>query len=267
MNGDQRVSQPTEPVLQAAAPAAWRRWLGWLARRGRARLAGLGLVLTLGLGLGAASILLFGLLAEIVRHHHFEDVDQWFLVLLRSHPGPPLRDAALAISLLGSEVLTVAFLLALAWLLWSRRYGAAVSLVLVVIGSQVLNNVLKLQFERPRPTPIPTFLPPQVWSFPSGHAMNSLAFYGFMAYLGWRLLAGPWRGLCLAAAAVLVGLIGLSRIYLEVHYLTDVLAGYVAGFVWLDSVILGGHLLSRFRLARVPPLLSNLGEKTIDDGP
>lgn len=208
----------------------------------------MGVLLACGLGLGTGSILMFSTLAESVLRRESQALDEWALVFLRSHPGPSLRDAAFAISLLGSEVLTVSFLLALIWLVRGRRYGAAISLALVVVGSQFLNNVLKLEFERPRPTPIPTLVPPQSWSFPSGHAMNSLAFYGFLAYLGWRLLRGRWRWVCLAGAAALVILIGWSRMYLGVHYLTDVLAGYAAGFIWLDSVILGGHILSR-----VPP--------------
>ena len=75
--------------------------------------------------------------------------------------------------------------------------------------------------------------------------MVSLATYGFLAYLGWRLLRGRWRVLWVGALALLVILIGLSRLYLGVHYATDVLAGYLAGFIWLDSIIIGGHVLER----------------------
>jgi undecaprenyl-diphosphatase len=77
--------------------------------------------------------------------------------------------------------------------------------------------------------------------------MVAAAFYGYLAYLAWNLLRGWQRWLAVSGLLVLVFLIGLSRLYLGVHYLTDVVAGYIAGFLWVDAVIIGGHLLSRRR--------------------
>ena len=90
----------------------------------------------------------------------------------------------------------------------------------------------------------------QSWSFPSGHAMVSLAFYGFLAYLGWHLLRGSWRATWLTLMFLLIILIGLSRMYIGVHYFTDVVAGYSAGFIWLETVIFAGRVLSRAPRAR-----------------
>jgi hypothetical protein len=80
-------------------------------------------------------------------------------------------------------------------------------------------------------------IPAQAFSFPSGHAMVSMAFYCFLAYVSWRVLRGWQRAAWAAGLLLLVLLVGLSRLYLGVHYLTDVAAGYLAGFIWADAVI------------------------------
>ncbi len=114
-------------------------------------------------------------------------------------------------------------------------------------GAQLLNNVLKDLFQRTRPAPVAGLIPAQAFSFPSGHAMVAAAFYLFLAYLGWRLLRG-WRQVAFTGTLLaLILAIGLARLYLGVHYLTDVVAGYLAGFLWTDAVIIGGHLLGRRR--------------------
>jgi undecaprenyl-diphosphatase len=236
---------PTPPTVAAAEPRAWQRWVSWLLTRGHGALASLGLVLISGLVLGAGALLLFADLAEDVHEPEAQQIDQGILAALHQHTSPFLDQAAWFISLLGSEILAVLFFVTVAWLLWQRRYGAAISLSIVVVGAMILNDLLKLLIRRPRPAEVITSLPGQVWSFPSGHAMVSLAFYGFLAYLGWEILRGVWRVLWVASMVLLVLLIGWSRIYLGVHYFTDVVAGYVAGFIWLDSVILGGYVLTR----------------------
>jgi hypothetical protein len=118
----------------------------------------------------------------------------------------------------------------------------------------LLNNVLKDLFHRTRPAPVEWLaVPAQAWSFPSGHAMVSAAFYLFLAYLGWRIMRGRVRVLWTVGLLVLVLAIGLSRLYLGVHYLTDVVAGYIAGFLWTDTVIVSEVLLARGRAPRLTP--------------
>ncbi|WP_375417321.1 phosphatase PAP2 family protein [uncultured Hymenobacter sp.] len=114
---------------------------------------------------------------------------------------------------------------------WMRRGGygrPALALFLAMGGGWALNELLKAWFQRPRPTSALLF---QLGlSFPSGHAMMSTAFYGCLAWLLAREY-GRWGW----AAALLVwaGLIGLTRVYLHVHYFTDVLAGFAGGVGWL----------------------------------
>jgi undecaprenyl-diphosphatase len=73
--------------------------------------------------------------------------------------------------------------------------------------------------------------------------MVSAAFYFYLAYVCWRLVRGVWRFVLIAGLVLLVLLIGAARIYLQAHYLSDVIAGYVAGFVWADAIIIGSQLL------------------------
>ncbi len=75
--------------------------------------------------------------------------------------------------------------------------------------------------------------------------MVSAAFYSFLAFLAWNTVRGKWRGVLAGGLLLLVLLIGVSRMYLQAHYFSDVVAGYIAGIVWTDAVIVGGHLLTR----------------------
>jgi undecaprenyl-diphosphatase len=152
---------------------------------------------------------------------------------------------------MGSEGVALLGVVLLVLLGLRGRWGAVVGLLLAAGGAQLLNSLLKGEFQRVRPSPVLGMIPVQSFSFPSGHAMEAAAFYGFLAYLGWRLLQGGARAAYLAGLVFLVFAIGLSRLYLGVHYFTDVLAGYLAGFIWVDAVILGGHMLTR-RRARQP---------------
>ena len=87
----------------------------------------------------------------------------------------------------------------------------------------------------------------------AGHAMVGAAFYFYIAYLTWRIVHGWWRILVIVGLVLLVLLIGLARIYLEVHYLSDVIAGYLAGFLWTDAVILGSRGLKMRTQRRLRP--------------
>ena len=109
-------------------------------------------------------------------------------------------------------------------------------------GALALDMTLKYAYHRTRP--IAYFgAAPLSYSFPSGHALCSFCFYGVMAgLLSARIKSLAWRVAIWIAAAVLVIAIGLSRIYLGVHYPSDVLAGYLAAAVWVGTVIVLDHV-------------------------
>jgi len=113
-------------------------------------------------------------------------------------------------------------------LAWQKRRREALEIFLAVLGSTVLNQLLKTHFHRSRPET--ALLPQPGLSFPSGHSMIGVALYGCAAWLLWQHGRHPWWSLVLLAWAAVIG---LSRIYLHVHYATDVLAGFAAGLVWL----------------------------------
>jgi undecaprenyl-diphosphatase len=118
------------------------------------------------------------------------------------------------------------------WIFGCRR--EAVILTVTMAGSIVLVEALKLGFHRPRPTPYFGISAPHSFSYPSGHALLSFAFFATIAALSTVHTARVWaRVLVWAAAAAIIGLIGYSRIYLGVHYPTDVIAGYLTAFIWV----------------------------------
>jgi undecaprenyl-diphosphatase len=127
-----------------------------------------------------------------------------------------------------------------------RKPHMAVLVVAAGGGGLALNHALKTLFARQRPSVVPPLDTVHSLSFPSGHAMLSAAVYLSLAVLVARLLAARRaRAYVLAVAATLTVLIGLTRVYLGVHYPTDVLAGWVAGCVWALSCGLGARALQQ----------------------
>jgi len=240
------TSEPNvDPTVDAASPSGWRDWLAELGHYEQGRVAEYGAILVAGFAAAAVLLYAFAWLATEVLDQETSAIDRATLQGLQQFSSPQLTLVANAISLMGSQAVLALGVVLLAVFLWQRRWGAAVNLVLVTAGAQVLNDVLKSAFHRTRPLPVGGFIDAQQYSFPSGHAMVSAAFYLYLAYLVWRLVHGRWRRALLVIGLVsLVLLIGLSRLYLQAHYLSDVIAGYLAGLLWTDSVIVGGRVLT-----------------------
>ena len=119
----------------------------------------------------------------------------------------------------------------------SGRKRAAVLLVGTVLGSEALTQILKLVFHRPRPEAFFGLPNPEMYSFPSGHAITSCCFWGVLAaILAARSHSLPVKAAIWTMASVLAAMVGFSRVYLGVHYPTDVLAGYALAVVWVAVV-------------------------------
>ena len=202
----------------------------------------LGLHLTVGFVLSLGALWLFGGIAEDIIHHDpLTQFDLTIAEVLHRHVGPLGVEFAKAVSFLGSPAFIAAWGFVVAGLLLVRReYLLLGGWVIALAGGSMLDTALKRVFHRPRPTWDMPLLTARGWSFPSGHAMGSLVAYGMLAYLLVRRLDRPRRRLAIiACAALLVLLIGLSRMYLGVHYFSDVIGGYAAGVVWLAACISG----------------------------
>jgi undecaprenyl-diphosphatase len=189
----------------------------------------------------AGALLLFGWLAQQVMRHATLRFDNAIRDGLHALASPHLTLAFRGITYLGSELFLVPFVAVVAWRLVKagRRYAAGL-LVLATAGGEVLDTVLKLIFRRTRPAVFFGLTEPDTYSFPSGHSMLSACVFGVTAaILTARMSSRRKRVAIWVAAAVLTLTIGLSRIYLGVHYPSDVLAGYAAAVIWVTAVRAG----------------------------
>jgi len=200
--------------------------------------------------LGAiAAILVFGWLARQVLQGETIAFDAAIRSAVHSWASPLLTRVMRGFSWLGSEIVLLPLgTLTVLLLHNARRRHAAVLFVVAVLGGEALDQVLKLVFHRTRPTAWFGYPLPGSYSFPSGHAMVSFCFWVVLAaILTARMSPGPRM---IAVWAMGFGLslgIGLSRIYLGVHYPSDVLAGYTAALIWVGSVRAGYEVWLRSR--------------------
>jgi len=199
------------------------------------RLRAIGFPLLAALGVLAASLWAFGLLAENVIEDETGS-DQRLADWLHGQATDPLTDLFHAITFLGNFVTLLVVTLVAVAVLWRRRERTeALFVALAFVGGQVLSNGMKLGFRRERPFFPDPLATESTFSFPSGHALVSLTVYGALAVVLARHLPSTWhRALLFVGSAVLVLAIGFSRLYLGVHFLSDVLAGFAAGLAWLS---------------------------------
>jgi undecaprenyl-diphosphatase len=180
-------------------------------------------------------------LAEMVNEGETRRVDTALLMALRNpaDPGQPIGPPALAevmrdvTALGGVAVLALLSLGVVGYLVLLRRYGLVALVIVSVGGAIMLNYLLKLGFDRPRPELVPHLTVAYQTSFPSGHSMSSAATYLTLGVMLARVQ--PRRRLkiyFLALAIFIMVLVGFSRVYLGVHWPTDVLAGWAAGAIW-----------------------------------
>jgi membrane-associated phospholipid phosphatase len=152
------------------------------------------------------------------------------------------------ISWLGDTALAGLLVAAVALLTWKRRYSAAVTVVVAGVGAPLIDVLLKRIFQRGRPDFALELIAGVTWSFPSGHAMSSLVGFGVIAYFRQeRELDTMKRVLIVLTAALVIAAIGFSRLYLGVHYLSDVLGGFLAGAIWLLACIEAYYYSARLK--------------------
>ncbi len=178
----------------------------------------------------------FGEIAEDVSHGDpIVQVDRHVAVWFHQHAAPTITQAARTISFFGSVGwLTAVSVAVVLFLIWRRDRLNASLVAFVMVGGSMLNLILKHFFHRERPVLENPLVTLSSYGFPSGHTMGATLFYGLLALFAWKNVPNRSARLaCVAGACIWIVLIGLTRIYLGAHYLTDVLGALAAGLLWL----------------------------------
>jgi undecaprenyl-diphosphatase len=196
--------------------------------------ATLGIFLVVGVAIAIAGTLAFAELGESVQKGATQTMDVAVLEWMRQHHTPLLTQAAMELTYLGTGTVVLMIVAVAALFLWHTAHKHSARLLLAAVaGNIILNGVLKLVFHRPRPQVFEWQTVAVSSSFPSGHAMSATVCYGTVAYLVIRLQKHHWSRLLTAtAAAILILLICATRLYLGVHYPSDVIAGILVGLAW-----------------------------------
>jgi membrane-associated phospholipid phosphatase len=161
--------------------------------------------------------------------------DERVFAFLQDHVTQKNNELIKAFTFLGShEFLIPANLFLIAWFLFIKKHKwYSIKIPAIALSSLGLMFILKQLFNRPRPG-IPLLYEAKGLSFPSGHALMSVTFYGLLVYIVFKTIENKgWKWTLISLLILLILIIGFTRVYLRVHYTTDVIAGYCIGFLWL----------------------------------
>jgi undecaprenyl-diphosphatase len=176
-----------------------------------------------------------------------------------AHHSPVLDNIMLEVTALGTGtvVMMIVAVAALFLVLTQHKYSAILLLVSTG-GGLILNLILKMGFDRPRPAIFVPEVQAFSSSFPSGHAMSAAIVYGTVAYLAARLHKRRWaKALIMLVALIVILLICISRLYLGVHYPSDVVAGVSIGLAWAAFCMATLEAIQRFGARRDPRIPEN----------
>ena len=192
-------------------------------------------------GFGAALVATFGVveLHDEILKASFEQGDQAIQSWVHGFTRPMLTEMMRGLSWIGSPFALVPAVTLAAGLMWWRGLkDDAVLVMAAALGGVALDEVMKLHFKRLRPEVPWAFVHEHSFSFPSGHSVLAMVMYGVIVYKTQDKLRSRWaKAVLMAGAFLMVVGIGVSRVYLGVHYPSDVAGGYFVGAVWLAAVI------------------------------
>ncbi len=187
---------------------------------------------------------------EIPTHDALTRGDAAVNAWMESHNTEPGETIFTWVSYIGAPVLAAT--VAISLIVFARRHDwfHVWAVALVTGGGLLLSTILKFVFHRARPLTAAEFMTHPTYSFPSGHAMNSMITYGFLLLLLLDHVHERGKRVALVLGGlVIIGAIGFSRVYLGVHFVTDVIGGWIAGAAWL-TVGIGGYRFAQRRFAR-----------------
>lgn len=204
----------------------------------------------LGLACSIVFTVIFARLFDFVQDHGqaVTPFDRTLLYWMYRHRSRPLTETATVLARLGSPPVIVGIGLgsAVVGLFWRRVRGAAWTVPIAILGSGIIIQGVKLVIKRPRPSFFAPLLHESGFSFPSGHSLIAMVVYGLLGYFALHLFRDFRARLAVRIATVLlVVAIGVSRVYVGVHYPTDVLAGWIAGVPWLIACLGLHEVLTR----------------------
>ncbi|MFB9325686.1 phosphatase PAP2 family protein [Paenibacillus aurantiacus] len=178
-------------------------------------------------------------LAMLVSREKLMRFDLAVIDFIQGMESPGLTSFAKTLTTIGSSKVVIPLVLGTAAMLFVvlKHRKELYLLIGGMFGSTLLNEGLKRLYERARPD-IHRIIEETGYSFPSGHSMAAFTFYGLLTYLLWRHMPSKrWRGVLIAFSVCMIGCIGISRIYLGVHYPSDVLGGYWVSACWLAMCV------------------------------
>jgi undecaprenyl-diphosphatase len=167
------------------------------------------------------------------------------------------------ITIFGSHIFLIPanIILALIFLLKKHRWYS-LRVPVVSLGSFIVMSSLKLLFGRPRPDD-PVYQAAMGFSYPSGHAMSSMTFFGLLIFLVWnRVRDRSVRWVLTIFLSIFILIIGFSRVYLRVHYASDVLAGFAMGVIWLVISLWAMDKIERYAGRKVAPTINESNNGT-----
>lgn len=206
------------------------------------------LEIILGIIIALGSLYLFLKVGHEVLENEVLFIDSQITNFIYSFRSPPVTSFMTVMTFLGSGLMLLALsMLIIIFINKFRRKDALIYLA-ILYSAIILNLILKLIYQRPRPNYLP-FFHENTLSFPSGHAMNSFVFFAALSYFIFRETGNIKIGFLAGVfSLIIVGLIGISRIYLGVHYPSDVIGGYLAGFMWFTTAIVFEKIIIDRRL-------------------
>jgi len=204
-----------------------------------------------GIILTVAGLWVFLEIADEVLEDQTQAIDKTLMLLVKHLHSPLLDWIMRGASIIGGTVVVTLICLILGAIFWGRQQRVYfTALAITAMGGTGLNLLIKQLFNRQRPQLWQiTTGEPNTSSFPSGHAMLSLVIYGFIGYLLARHFR-RWRWWIVSLIIGLIVLIGFSRVYLGVHWFTDIVAGQAAGLTWLMACLLNLEIYRRYHQYR-----------------
>jgi undecaprenyl-diphosphatase len=222
-----------------------------------AALALLSIEILVAIGVFLIALIAFIQVARMVFLQNKKAIDSSVFDFLKGFVSDFHTDIMQFFTFLGTHTFLIpANIVLICYFLFIRKHRwYSIKIPVVSLSSLLLMYLLKFVFNRPRPL-IPLLKEAQGLSFPSGHALNSMTFYGLLIYLVWQNIKQPvLKWLLVILFSITIIMIGISRVYLRVHYATDVIAGFCVGLMWLIISIWVLKKMETFSRKKVTPVI------------